>query len=803
MRQGGTKGTRFTVQTNHMELRIRPKSDMAYHYDVTIDPDKPKRMMRDVWEEFRRVYLPNIAIAFDDVKNAYSPTRFNDQGGEVIVSEDGRDKKYSVIIKAAATVNLSALFTYMESGGRLPIPQDALQCIDIVLRNASALKFVRVGRSFFSAPREGTVVKLGDGLELWHGFFQSAIIGWKPFLNVDVAHKGFPTDQPVINLLEDFSDQGRNRPRSLDIDKANRFLKSLKVEYAMPRQVGTRKTYRVNELVQTPEKAMFVHEDKTISVFDYFKRAKGYTIQHKHLPCLWVGSREKKVYLPPELCKIVKGQVCNRKLNEIQTSNMVRNAATSTEVRKTKIMNMVKTVNLNNDPVVRAFGIDVGSEFEQVRARLLQPPALEYGGQQTVQPFKGTWRASTFLQGQDMPDGRWAIISLDRWTKDDDLAQFARSIAQEGGKLGMRVGKPMQPFERVERFEPRRFGETLRKYQQCSIVFVIVTDFPANVYSRVKQQAELQVGLLTQCIRSRTMQRMSPATVTNIMLKVNAKLNGKNHIISRTCRPACFARPCMVMGADVTHPSPDQRDIPSVAAVTASYDATAFRYNFCWRLQSARQEIIEDLENIVQEQLLAFYRVTKYYPERIIFFRDGVSEGQFKEVMNMEVQAIKRACRKMGTPDTYKPQITFVVVQKRHHTRFFPTNPRESDDRNMNVRAGTVVDTDITHPTALEYYLVSHASIQGVARPTKYRVLYDEATMNEDQLEELTYYLCHMFSRCTRSVSYPAPTYYAHLAAFRARHYLEGDRINLNNLAHEQGMRNIQPKVKEMPMFFV
>ena len=41
--------------------------------------------------------------------------------------------------------------------------------------------------------------------------------------------------------------------------------------------------------------------------------------------------------------------------------------------------------------------------------------------------------------------------------------------------------------------------------------------------------------------------------------------------------------------------------------------------------------------------------------------------------------------------------------------------------------------------------------------------------MHEDEIEELTYYLCHLIARCTRSVSYPAPTYYAHLAAFRAR----------------------------------
>ena len=41
--------------------------------------------------------------------------------------------------------------------------------------------------------------------------------------------------------------------------------------------------------------------------------------------------------------------------------------------------------------------------------------------------------------------------------------------------------------------------------------------------------------------------------------------------------------------------------------------------------------------------------------------------------------------------------------------------------------------------------------------------------MAADELETLAYYLCHLYSRCTRSVSYPTPTYYAHLAADRAR----------------------------------
>ncbi len=47
--------------------------------------------------------------------------------------------------------------------------------------------------------------------------------------------------------------------------------------------------------------------------------------------------------------------------------------------------------------------------------------------------------------------------------------------------------------------------------------------------------------------------------------------------------------------------------------------------------------------------------------------------------------------------------------------------------------------------------------------------LYDDNNLSADVEQSLTYYLCHLYSRCERSVSYPAPTYYAHLAAFRAR----------------------------------
>jgi hypothetical protein len=54
--------------------------------------------------------------------------------------------------------------------------------------------------------------------------------------------------------------------------------------------------------------------------------------------------------------------------------------------------------------------------------------------------------------------------------------------------------------------------------------------------AKVKQVAELNIGILTQCVKSRTMSRMNPATCSNILLKVNSKLNGINHTLASVSR---------------------------------------------------------------------------------------------------------------------------------------------------------------------------------------------------------------------------------------------------------------------------
>lgn len=106
-----------------------------------------------------------------------------------------------------------------------------------------------------------------------------------------------------------------------------------------------------------------------------------------------------------------------------------------------------------------------------------------------------------------------------------------------------------------------------------------------------------------------------------------------------------------------------------------------------------------------------FYKSTGgYKPHRIILYRDGVSEGQFLTVLQHELTAIREACLKLEID--YRPGITFIVVQKRHHTRLFCADKKEQSGKSGNIPAGTTVDVCITHPTEFDFYLCSHQGIQ-------------------------------------------------------------------------------------------
>jgi eukaryotic translation initiation factor 2C len=130
-------------------------------------------------------------------------------------------------------------------------------------------------------------------------------------------------------------------------------------------------------------------------------------------------------------------------------------------------------------------------------------------------------------------------------------------------------------------------------------------------------------------------------------------------------------------------------------------DAKANRYATSTRFQKPRSEIMIHLSEMVKELLLHFYAENNQIkPQRLLFYRDGISTSQFDRVLQFEVEAIRQACRELEYD--YRPAITFTILQKQHHARFFPMVSGESD-RSGNTPAGTVIDRVVTHPREFDF----------------------------------------------------------------------------------------------------
>lgn len=78
---------------------------------------------------------------------------------------------------------------------------------------------------------------------------------------------------------------------------------------------------------------------------------------------LQVGQEHKHTYLPLEVCNIVAGQRCIKKLTDMQTSTMIKATARSAPDREREINNLIRKADFNNDPYVQEFGLTISNRY--------------------------------------------------------------------------------------------------------------------------------------------------------------------------------------------------------------------------------------------------------------------------------------------------------------------------------------------------------------------------------------------------------------------------------------------------------
>jgi len=141
-------------------------------------------------------------------------------------------------------------------------------------------------------------------------------------------------------------------------------------------------------------------------------------------------------------------------------------------------------------------------------------------------------------------------------------------------------------------------------------------------------------------------------------------------------------------------------------------------------------------------------------PDHIIVYRDGLADSQLDACRESELRQIKRASPSSKT--------TFLVVQKRIHTRFVVVTPSGNAG---NPPPGTVISS-LSHPDYEDFFLVSTSCSLSTVKPVHYAVLERDPSLTLEQLQAITYSLCHCYPNWSEAVKLPVSTQLAHKLAY-------------------------------------
>lgn len=766
----GTLGKRIKLISNCFPLNI--PSGYVYHYDVEITKEENKKKKKSQStvsdlvhaddkkyrclnsKQNRKIIQLLISTsplfnnssypAYDGQKNLY--TRNPLQASfpvkcEVILPDDNCDPEFPVqdtfkvkikpVNKEDGTyaINLDSIHFFYEKRTNV-IPPETVMALETILRHGPCLDFTPIGRSFFYFPEPGKTVLLGSGLEAWFGHHQSIRLGqWGPMVNLNVTATTFSKDGPLISYIASclnvrVGDLRRiNLMPNSDIKKLNNRLKNMKIEVT---HLNYKRKYRIFKLVkQNACHLEFKMTDNgrtiTKTVAAYFRERYNKVLQFPNLPCIQVYPENRNSYLPIEVCEIIRGQHSRNPLEPRQNSEMIKNTAIAPSDRFKRIRETVNSIVLK-DKTVQAFGLEVSQEPLHVEARVLDSPLMQYKPN-TIKPVDGIWdmrpTGAKFYIGAAIQS--WVLLSFTAMDA-NILKQFSRQLVDMGKKIGMSINSPrlIETID-VSKCDINGLLFNMKDKYQANLAVIIIRGNEKDVYAKIKKTSETSIGLVTQCVKDSNVKdprKCLPAFFYNLCQKINTKTGGTNSSLVGQEIPDVLRKPVIIIGADVNHAGPTAGLKPSLAACIGSLDAKLARYAVSVRAQvnvdEKKQsiEIILELKEMVRELLLAFYESTrKYKPEKIIFYRDGVSEGQFETVKDYEVRAIRLACKSLSA--SYEPGLTFILVQKRHHTRFMPEDSKDAVGAHKNVPPGTTVDTGVTDPCKFDFYLCSHFGLKG------------------------------------------------------------------------------------------
>jgi eukaryotic translation initiation factor 2C len=395
------------------------------------------------------------------------------------------------------------------------------------------------------------------------------------------------------------------------------------------------------------------------TVRDYFRDVYKIELRYPNLP-LVEATQGRGVKIPMELCFVDKSERYKPLLQGEETAEFLRYATVRPDARKNKILRNVGRLAWHENKDLKDFKVAIKAQPIEATARVLPCPEIHYDQNHTVSPKDGRWnlgrdrnynnRIPQFIKSK--PIDFWGILCFSTPGRRSGSTHVAVQLIQDNlpkvlFNHGIKIGRSQSTryvdvqgdmLRTIKEFMSE-FSSRMTQYPQL-IVIILPSDH-TGLYSDIKRACEVEIGVVSQClVAGKIIEKGLDQYLSNVAMKVNAKMGG----ISAMVKDSWFDKhAAMILGADISRPRHGEEGTQTFVAVSGSYDPYGQRYTAITRCQNDEDGIILDFEKICHELIERYIsrQRNKTKPSSILYFRDGISEDRYDEVLSTEYAALK------------------------------------------------------------------------------------------------------------------------------------------------------------------